>query len=72
MKFDLERIKEALEKVCQANYPNRGAQPELVLGCFVGRGVDDDSKCVNECLNKQHQIYQNKCSHYLKAFEKKK
>ena len=71
MRLDLEGIKKALEKVCKANHLNRGAQPELVLGCFVGRGVDDDSKCVNECPNEQHKIYQNKCSYYLKAFEKK-
>lgn len=67
MKFDLERINEKLDELSQRK---GGAQPELVLGCFIGRGVDDDGKCINECPNRHNnpRMYEQKCWRYLKGF----
>jgi len=72
MKIDVKEVRIRLEELDEINV-DRGAQPELTLGCFSDKcseyGISDTSFCKTKCPN---NCYENVCIKYLRAFEKKR
>jgi hypothetical protein len=45
MEIDREKVKAVLKEQAQIAETKRGMQPEMILSCFYGKGVNDDSIC---------------------------
>lgn len=48
MEIDRQKVLEILEVQMQRAETERGMEPEMILSCFYGKGVNDDSIC-REC-----------------------
>lgn len=63
MKIDIENMIKTKEDLRKRDWNEKGAQPEMVIDCFLSLGIDDDSIC-EKC-----SIYDS-CKKYLFAFKK--
>lgn len=45
MEMDFKSLEKYLEKLNGRDESNKGLQPEMIIGCFLGLNTSDDGKC---------------------------